>query len=159
MFNLQQGSNWRIHFKTGPTSQSPAICGAEWSTGSPSPFNAWERVPHYRQNSRVCGPQSWSGRIGEEQTLCLAENRTSNPQAHTVLSTLLVWSLLPLYMQDDTELPFRWQWTCENGPALFQYLYLYSHRPMVPNVWSRNANWCTTSSQEIRGYIYLTATL
>ena len=75
------------------------------------------------------------------------------------LSCVTLWCLLQVYMSDDIDLPSVWQWTCENWPVLFQYLYRYSHRPLVPNMWSGNHKGFKTSSQEIGGYIYLTDTL
>jgi hypothetical protein len=88
---LTECANWRTHFDTRPTSQwrcsshhSPALRAAKWSTASPSLFNVWQRMPHYPQNSRVGGPQSWSGRFGEELTFGHADSRTSDPRAQTV---------------------------------------------------------------------------
>jgi hypothetical protein len=39
--------------------------------------NDWERMPHYPQNSRVCGPQSWSEQFEEEWTFGPADSKSS----------------------------------------------------------------------------------
>jgi hypothetical protein len=57
----------------------PALRGAKCSTGSSSLSNAWERMSHYPQNNRVGGPQSWSGRFGEERTFGPADSISSCP--------------------------------------------------------------------------------
>ena len=45
-------------------------------------------MPHYPQNSRVGGPQSWSEQFGEEKTFGPADSRTTDPHAHTMLTIL-----------------------------------------------------------------------
>jgi len=75
------------------------------------------------------------------------------------LSCIAFWCLLQVCMSDDTKLPSRCQWTCQNWPVVFQNLYRYLHRPVVSNMWSRYPKGCMTSSRGIHGHIYLKATL
>jgi hypothetical protein len=58
-----------------------ALAGAELSASRPGRFTLGERAPWYPLDRRLSGPQSRSGRRGDEKILDLTGTRTPTPQA------------------------------------------------------------------------------
>jgi hypothetical protein len=58
-----------------------ALVEGEWSASRPGRFATGERAPRYTLGSKLGGPQSQSGRHGEEKILDPTGNRTLTPQS------------------------------------------------------------------------------
>jgi hypothetical protein len=58
-----------------------ALAGGEWSASRFGRFTPGERTPWYPLDRRLGGPQSWSGRRGEENTLHPTGTRIPTPRS------------------------------------------------------------------------------
>ena len=57
------------------------LVGGEWSASHPSRFIAGEIASRYPLAKKLGGPQSQSGRLGEEKILDSTKTRTPTPQS------------------------------------------------------------------------------
>jgi hypothetical protein len=58
-----------------------ALAGSEWSASCPSHFLPQGKGPWYPLDRRLGGPQTWSGRFGEEKNLDPTGTRTPTPRS------------------------------------------------------------------------------
>jgi hypothetical protein len=74
-----------------PPFLASSLDGSEWSASRPGRFTHWEKSPWYSLDRRLGGPQSQSGRCGEEKNLTLAGNRT--PAIQPVARRCTDWAI------------------------------------------------------------------